>query len=84
VICGSLASLVAAYGSYRLRDKPWLVPLPPVVVNGVIIGGMLHFAYGVPNLLLCMIWVAAGQFLACYLLGYPLMKLLTKYKGIFK
>ena len=84
VICGSLATLIAALASYFLKDRKWLVPLPPVIANGIIIGGMLHFAYGVPNLPVCMIWVAAGQTLSCYLIGMPLIKIFEKYKGIFK
>ncbi len=78
VILGSLATLIAALLTYALRRKKILAPLPPVIINGIIIGGMLHFVYGVPNLLLCMLWVALGQFAACYLLGYPLLRKLMK------
>lgn len=84
VICGSAATLIAALLSYFLRKNKWLVPLPPVIVNGIIIGGMLHFAYGVPNLPACMLWIAGGQALACYLIGMPLIKIFERYKGIFK
>lgn len=83
MICGSLATLVAAVVSYKLRERPLLVPLPPVIANGIVIGGMLHYAYGVPNLFACMAWVAVGEAVACYAIGLPLMKLLKKYKGIF-
>ena len=83
VVCGSLATLVAAAMSYGLRTRPILVPLPPVIINGVVIGSMIHFVYGVPNLIACMGWVALGQMASCYLLGYPLMKILKKYEGIF-
>lgn len=84
VVVGSGASLLAAIGSYCLREKPLLVPLPPVVFNGVLVGGMLHFAYGVPNLPACMVWVALGQLVACYVLGYPLLRLLKRYEGVFR
>ncbi len=84
VVVGSAASLLAAIASYRLKEKPLLVSLPPVVFNGVLIGGMLHFAYGVPNLPACMAWVALGQLIACYGLGYPLLKLLKRYEGVFQ
>lgn len=84
MILGSLASLLAAYGTYKLKDKPWLAPLPPVLINGVIIGGMLYFYYGVNvSLPLCILWVSAGQGVVCYGLGMPLRKILVKYKGIF-
>lgn len=85
MILGSLATLIAGFCSYKLREKRWLVPLPPVIANGIVIGAMLHYVYGVPVALpLCMLWVALGEALACYGLGYPLSRILEKYKGIFK
>ncbi|MCI5698049.1 MAG: QueT transporter family protein [Clostridiales bacterium] len=84
VVFGSLASLLSAYGTYKLRHKILLAPLPPVVVNGIIVGIMLKYYYGVDaHLLLCMLWVAGGQAVACYGLGLPLKKLLDKHKDIF-
>lgn len=85
MVVGSAATLLAAIGSYKLRNRPFLVPLPPVIANGVIVGGMLYYAYGVPfSLLACILWVALGEALACYLLGLPLMKYLNKRKSIFR
>ncbi len=84
MICGSIATLIAAMLTYKLRNNTWFAPLPPVVLNGVIIGGMLHFAYGVPNLPACMAWVAIGEAIACYAVGVPLIKLLGRYKNVFE
>jgi len=85
LICGSLASLIASILSYKLRHKQALVPLPPVVVNGVIIGAMLYFVYGVPvSLWACMAFVTVGQVVACYGLGYPLLCFLKKHRKIFE
>ncbi len=76
-VSGSAASLIAALFSYMLRNKPLLVPLPPVVANGIIIGGMLHFVYALPvPLYACILWVALGELLACYGAGYFLLKYL--------
>lgn len=84
LICGSMATLIGAAGSYMLRKKPALVPLPPVISNGIIVGAMLYYVYEVPlPLILQMIYVAAGEIIACYAVGYPLMKYLNKYKRIF-
>lgn len=81
VVFGSLASLIAAYLTYR-APKKWLVPLPPVIVNGIIIGLLLKYAYGVPlPLVALMLYVTIGQTIACYGLGYPLLMVLEKYKG---
>lgn len=83
IVFGSLATLVAAYLSYKMPKK-WLVTLPPIIVNGIIIGYVLNYVYGAP-LLITMGWVSIGQIIACYGLGYPLMTVLEKYKDkIFK
>lgn len=81
VIFGSLTTLAAAYMSYKLRDKKWLVPLPPIVLNAIVVGYMLVNVYAVPvSIFVAMAWVAAGQFVACYVIGYPLLTILGKYK----
>lgn len=84
VVCGSAATLAAAAVSYKLRNISWLVPLPPVIANGLIVGAELHYAYGVPGLWACIGWIAAGEAIACYAVGYPLLRLLKKRKGIFE
>lgn len=85
IICGSGATLIAAIGSYMLRKRPVLVPLPPVLANAIIIGLMLYYAYGVPmNLFLIMAWIGLGELIACYAIGYPLLRYLKKYKRIFE
>jgi uncharacterized membrane protein len=83
MVLGSGATLIAAVCSYYLRSRPILVPLPPVIANGVIIGGMLYYAYSVPMpLIACILWVAAGELIACYVIGYPLLRILKKYSGV--
>lgn len=85
MVFGSSATLIAAVCSYYLRSKPLLVPLPPVIANGIIIGAMLYYAYSVPMpLVACILWVAAGELIACYGIGYPLLRILNKYKKIFE
>jgi uncharacterized membrane protein len=86
IIFGSLTTLAAAYLSYRLRHKKWLVPMPPVILNAIVVGYMLVYVYAVPvSLFVAMAWVAAGQFVACYIIGYPLLRILDRYKDkIFK
>lgn len=78
IIFGSLATLVAAFLS-RKMPKRYLVPLPPVVINGIVVGFILNYLYQLP-LFITMGWVTLGQMIACYGLGYPLMLLLEKYK----
>ena len=74
VVFGTLATLLAAYGTYRLRRNVWLAALPPVAVNGVVVGLVITYAYGVNAPLLNMLTVALGQGVVCYALGVPLIK----------
>jgi uncharacterized membrane protein len=84
-IIGSSATLGAALLSYALRKIPWLVPLPPVIVNGAAIGAMLYYLYGVPpSLWANMGFVAIGEAIACYAIGLPLLKYMTKHRRIFE
>ena len=45
IIFGSLATLLGALGSYALRKHKFLVTLPPVVANALIIPFVLRFVY---------------------------------------
>jgi len=83
IVVGSLATFIAAYLTYKMRKKI-LAPLPPILVNAVIIGLMLYYIFlGSPDeapLPAIMAWVALGQTIVCYGLGYPFMLILDKYK----
>jgi uncharacterized membrane protein len=78
VIFGSLATLIAAYLSYKMPKKA-LVPIPPIVINALVIGPMLHYVYDLP-LLLIILSILIGQIVTCYGLGMVLMLVLDKYK----
>ncbi len=83
VIFGSLATLLAALATYVMHKKGmnrWLLPLPSVLFNALIVGWLLSCVYmvGLP-FGVCALYVGAGQAAACYALGMPLMKLLEKF-----
>lgn len=85
IVFGSLATLLAALCSYWLRKHKLLVPLPPIVFNALIVGSYLYYIFlSIPeinvSLPVIMGWVALGEILACYGLGYPLMTILERYK----
>ena len=63
VIFGSLATLLAALGTYLLRKKPLLAAACPVVANAVIVGLVLSLTNGWP-VALTMLEVGAGEMLA--------------------
>lgn len=71
VVFGSLATLLAALLS-RKMPHPWLAPLPPVLVNALIIGWILNVTLGLPFGLMAL-QVGLGQLLSCYVLGMPLL-----------
>lgn len=84
---GSLATLIGAYVASKLKNK-WLVPLPTVIANTVIVPFVVLFCYtpGVKS-----VWVYtgiaagvfAGEVLSAYVLGMVLLLALNKRGGIF-
>lgn len=83
IVFGSLATLLAAYLAYTVRKYKFIVPLPAVIINGIVVGIILNVLYDLP-LIASMLWVGLGQAIACYGLGLPLLLALEKYKHIFK
>lgn len=78
-IFGSVATLIGALGSYALRRHTWLVPIPPIVSNMIIVPFVLRFAYGATDAFPFMIaTVGAGEIISCYLLGMILYGALKK------
>lgn len=76
---GSVATLIGALGSYALRRHTWLVPIPPIVSNMIIVPFVLRYAYGATDAFPFMIaTVGAGEIISCYLLGMLLYGALKK------
>lgn len=74
IIFGTCASLLGALGSYALRRYKWLVPLPPIAANTIIVPYVLRFAYDVPDAIpYLMATVGAGEVISCYILGMMLL-----------
>ena len=78
VVFGTLATLMAAILTNRLRGSVWLKALPPVVCNALIVGCVLTYAYGIDVLWMNVFTVGLGEAVVCYVLGVPLVKLLEK------
>lgn len=85
-VCGSLTTLVAAVITYFIgKTKPlgkhskWLAPIPPIVLNTLVIPFILAYAYkiegGVPYF---MLTVGAGEIISCGILGMILLLALSK------
>ncbi|MBE6029608.1 MAG: QueT transporter family protein [Clostridiales bacterium] len=70
VIFGSIATLIGAALGYLLRFNRWLVPIPAILSNTVIVPLVLKYGYGVDMpIWLLMIYIVVGEILGCYLLG---------------
>ena len=81
IICGSLATLIGAYGSYLLRRTKYLVPLPPILANTVIVPYVLYYGYGINlPIPLLMLSVGAGEVISCGVLGLIVLFALDKHK----
>ena len=75
MIIGTLATALACLLTARCR-KAWLLPLPNVLINALLVGGMLAFVL-YPNQLLLGFAIAFGQValgeaVVMYALGVPL------------
>lgn len=83
VLCGSLATFLGAVGTYALRRYKWLVPLPPVLANTLIVPYVLAYVYGLEGgIPFFMLTVGIGEVISCYVLGMILLKALLPYRNI--
>ena len=89
IICGTLATLIAAILSYwtrnvKFKDLPLLSAIFPVITNAVIIG--LEITLFMPEgfkfeaFLFSAAQVGFGELVICYGLGIPLYKIMKKRK----
>lgn len=83
IICGSLATLIGALVSYKLRKTKYLVPIPPILANTIVVPFVLYYGYGI-NLPIpfMMLTVGAGEVLSCGVLGLIVLFALDKYKNV--
>ena len=83
IVFGSLATLLGALGSYALRKNRFLVTLPPVIANTLIIPFVLRYAYGVNlPIILLMASIAAGELISCVGIGSALITVLKRYQHV--
>lgn len=88
IVFGSLATLLAGIATYyigksNLPYKKILAPLPPVIINALVVGAILKYTANLP-FIPSVISVGIGEALSCYLLGLMLLSLIERNKGIKK
>jgi uncharacterized membrane protein len=92
VVFGSLATLAAAYVTYRLRNHKFACTLPPVIANMIVVPLVLYFGYGIKadyfiagidvTILFNAVTVAIGEIISVCILGGILMGALSKYRNV--
>ena len=80
ILFGSIATLLGAIFTYKLRSNRFLAPVPPIVANTLIVPFVLHYGYGI-NLPIpfMMLTVGVGEVVSCAVLGMILLTTLSKY-----
>ncbi|MBQ2930898.1 MAG: QueT transporter family protein [Clostridia bacterium] len=78
IIFGSLATLIAAIGTYLLRKNPLLAGACPVVTNAVIVGLVLALSFSLP-IPLTMLEVGLGE-LGAVLVGFVILSAMKRAK----
>ena len=83
IIFGTLATLIGAIFSRMLRKHKYLVCVPPILSNALIIPWVLKFAYGAEDLVpFMMLTVGIGEVLAVGVLGNILLLALERCRGV--
>ena len=79
IVFGSLATLIGAMFTRKIRKYKWLAPVPPILANAVIVPFVLLYAYGIRPLWLSFVTVTIGEMISCGVLGMILLFSLQKY-----
>ena len=79
IVFGSLATLIGAVGGYLLRRNRWLVPIPTILSNTLIIPLVLRYGYGITlPLAFSALYILVGEIAGCFVLGQLLATALLK------
>ena len=83
VILGTFATFISVWGIYltgkykKGKKSIWIASIWPTIFNGIIIGWMLNYVYGLP-LVLSMGQVALGEFVIITIIGVPVFNFINK------
>ncbi|NLX63608.1 MAG: QueT transporter family protein [Clostridiaceae bacterium] len=85
IVFGSLATLLAALSTYFLRKHRFLLPLPPVLFNAVIVGTYVYLLYDNSySIVLTMLFIGVSELIICYGLGLPLLSFIKENRVLNK
>lgn len=90
VVLGTFATFISVWAIYltgkyiKNKYSIWIASIWPTIFNGLIIGWMLNYVYGLP-LFLSMGQVALGEFIIITVIGVPVVKFVEhKYRNKLK
>ncbi len=89
IVFGSLATLIGALGTWAIgnvirrkslpRSFRFLLPVPPIAANTVIIPLILYYGYGIPVAIwIQMLTVGLGEVISCGVIGMIMLFALEK------
>lgn len=85
ILFGSLATLIGAIFTLKLKNLKWVACLPPIISNTIIVPFVLSYVYGAEGTIpYLMVTVAIGEIISCAVLGNLLRIALKPHKKIFK
>ena len=81
IVFGTLATFLGALGGYYLRKRKWLITLPTLLSNVIIVPLVIVYGFGVKDMALPLValTVGIGEFLSATVLGTGLLLILQKY-----
>ena len=84
IIFGSLATLIGAFFTWKLRSfHPLLAPVPPIAANTLVVPFVLRYAYGITlPIPLMMLTVGIGEVISCGVLGMLLYYVLRRNESL--
>ena len=85
LVFGTLATFIGVMGGYFLRKSKWLVTLPTLLSNMIIIPLVIVYGFGIKDMALPIValTVGLGDFVSACLLGTGLLFTLKKYNFKF-
>ena len=79
-VFGTLITFLAALVTSKMK-KAYLAPLPPVLFNAFGVSLYLSKLFQVPYFY-SVFYIMIGELIACYGIGYPLLKILLKHRMV--
>ena len=84
VLIGSTVTLIAAIMTWRLKKHLWMAPIPPVLLNTIVVGSYLWLLFDKTYpYLLTLLYFGLGETGAC-LIGFPVLLFILKNKSLKK